>query len=115
MSSRGEPGAGAALITVTETCSCSAKPSGCKGLRTPFSYTASTCISMALLYAFRGASAAKHDACHGVPSRGQYLAQRPQPRFDGGSVHAPRNGNLAVSDLLTFRHRGAMTKARRLY
>ena len=40
------------LITVTETCSCSAKPSGCEGLRTPFSYTASTCIPMAPLYAF---------------------------------------------------------------
>jgi len=59
MSSRGELGAGTALITVTETCPCSAKPSGCEGLRTPFSYMAPTCISMALLYAFRGASAGK--------------------------------------------------------
>ena len=56
VSSCGEWEAGAIVTTVTKTCSFSARSSGRKGLRTPFWYTASTCIVMAPLYVRRSAN-----------------------------------------------------------
>src|SRR5271170_1865161 len=79
MSSCGEPGPGADLIAVTETYSWSAKPS--KGLRTPFSYTASTRIPRAVFYAFRSGS----------------VVLRPGPAGIAGNPRPPADAPLADS------------------
>src|SRR5437660_92914 len=53
ISSCGESEASAVSTIVTMTCSFSARSSGLRGLRTPFWYTASTCILMAPWYALQ--------------------------------------------------------------
>ena len=86
-------GVGAAWNTISDTCS--AKPSGCNGLSTPFSYMAATCIPRAPLYGFRGASVVLHRV------RKANFAEAILPKLWG---------RCRVRPLLTLGHCGRMTK-----
>src|ERR1017187_10184320 len=127
MSSCGESDADAGLTTVTKTRSFSTKSSGCKGLRTPFSYTASTCILMAPLYAFHSGAGDGSVVMVSIPYQLTHsCADHLQTLFRASFQRRPSphalSWNTEIAPLaaprrrapLTFRHSGGMTDGRPL-